>query len=129
MTETKTETSTIKPAELPINEKMVQVMKEYVAEIMTQFKADIEKRLVEEKKSIEDELVNSVRTGLGIQKDPVVHLSEVEGMVRKIVLDNKGEAKKSITETPEKPAQGATAETKIDTETAFSEIIKNKGAI
>jgi len=115
------------PAELPLNQKMMEVMKEYVNTMMQQFKADIEKRMVEEKTAIENELITSVRTGLGIQKDPVVHLSEVEGMVRKIVLTNTPEAKKTLTDTTPPPAPDNNQ--KIDVNAAFTEVIKSKGAL
>jgi len=113
--------------ELPINEKLIAVMKEYMDETMKQFKVDIEKRLTEEKLNIENELVSSVRTGLGIQKDPVIHLSEVESVVRKIVLNNTGEAKKTLTETPDKPSDGDVSKTKPDLEKQFSDLMKNRG--
>jgi hypothetical protein len=123
----KTKTAT---TELPINEKLIAVMKEYMDQVLTEFKADITKRMAEEKVNIENELVSSVRTGLGIQKDPVIHLSEVEGVVRKIVLNTSGEAKKTLTETTDKPSEGdLTKNAKIDIKTQFEQILAGKGAL
>jgi hypothetical protein len=113
--------------ELPINEKLIAVMKEYMNEMMTQFKADVEKRLSEEKLNIENELVSSVRTGLGIQKDPVIHLSEVEGVVRKIVLNSAPEAKKTLTETTDKPSDGDVSKQLPDLDKQFNEMISKRG--
>ena len=117
------------PVDLPLNEKMIQILKEYVETLIVQLKSDVEKRLIQERKAIEDELTTSVRAGLGITKDPAVHLSEVEGMVRKILLDVSPSGKKTITETTDKPAEGDVTKTqKIDVETRFNDMLKNKGA-
>jgi len=117
-----------KSVEMPINEKLIGVMKEYMDEVMKQFKVDIEKRLADEKLAIENELVTSVRTGLGIQKDPVIHLSEVEGVVRKIVLNNAPDVKKTLTETTDKPLEGADLSKQLpDLEKQFSDIMAKKG--
>jgi len=117
-------------ADMPLNEKMVAVIKEYVDAAIAQVKLDVQKRMLEIKKEAEDELVTSVKTGLGLQKDNVVHMSEIEGMVRKILLDAVPPNKKTLTETPDKPAEGDVTKTqKIDMETQFNTLIKSKGAL
>jgi len=93
-------------AEKALGEKLIAVMKEYTDEAISKAKVNTLKRIEEVKKQTEDELIESVRKGLGLSHDPVVHLSEVEGLVRKILLDKTPHAKRTETETPDKPTGG-----------------------
>lgn len=113
-------------------DRVVGVMKEYGETLADQVKKDIQddmKRVVKETK---DELVGSIRKGLGLEKDPVIHLSEVEGIVRKIVLNEKPHGKRSETKIGEKPTEGAEDLGKKivkPAEEMFKDLTKNRTAI
>ena len=95
-------------AEKALGDKLIAVMKEYTDAAVKEAKLNTERRLAEMQKETENELIESIRKGLGLNKDPVVHLSEVEGLIRKIMLDKTPPGKRTETETPEKPSGEAT---------------------
>lgn len=108
---------TQKPQEEAASEKglrnrILAVMKEYGDTLADGIKQDIQDRMDKVVQETRDEMVESLRKGLGLEKDPVVHLSEVEGMVRKIVLDEKPHGKRTETVTKDKPTAGAEDEPK-----------------
>lgn len=117
--------------EKALGEKLIQVMKEYTDASIQKAKENTEKRLAEVQKETEQELIDSIRKGLGLQKDPVVHLSEVEGLVRKILLDKSPHGKRTETITKDKPTEGegAGAKPKIaKSEDIFKKLMEKKGA-
>lgn len=120
-------------AEKGLRDQILSVMKEYGDNLAEQIKKDIKVKMDEVVKQTRDEMVGSLRKGLGLEKDPVVHLSEVEGMVRKIVLDEKPHGKRTETATPDKPAEGSTEALakKIvpSAETIFKDLTKNRAGI
>lgn len=73
-----------------LTEKVVQVMDDYGKMLMTQMKATLEKQMAEVVKSTQDELVTAIRKGVGLDDDPVIHLSEVNSLVRKMLLEKEG---------------------------------------
>jgi hypothetical protein len=94
-------------AEKSLHDQILAVMKDYGNTIVAQVKKDIEAKMQTVIKDTRDEMVTSIRKGLGLEKDPTVHLSEVEDLVRKIILEKSPHGKRSATETPDKPAAGA----------------------
>lgn len=115
--------------EKALGDKLIQVMKEYTDASIQKAKENTEKRLAEVQKETEQELIDSIRKGLGLQKDPVVHLSEVEGLVRKILLEKSPHGKRTETETPEKPTEGPAEKPKIEkSEDIFKKLMQKKGA-
>ena len=99
--------------EKALGEKLIAVMKEYTDDAIKTAKVNTLKRIAEVKKETEEELIQSIRKGLGLEQDPVVHLSEVEGLVRKILLDKEPHGKRTVTDTPAKPSEGAQGAAKI----------------
>ena len=124
---------TPKPPEQALGDKLIAVMKEYTDASIAKAKMNTEKRLAEVQEETEKELIESIRKGLGLQKDPVVHLSEVEGMVRKILLDKEPHGKRTITETGEKPTEGTElTKSKAIVKPAsdiYKSLMENKGSI
>jgi hypothetical protein len=94
-------------AEKGLRNQILGIMKEYGETLADEVKRDIKTEMDKVVKNTKDELVGSIRKGLGLEKDPVVHLSDVEGLVRKIVLDGSEHGKRSETETTDKPTEGA----------------------
>jgi hypothetical protein len=91
----------------------------------------IETRMAAIVKDKEDEAVKALRKGLGLEQDPVVHLSEIEGMVRKIVLDEEPHGKRTETQTPDKPTEGIDlAKSKVPkAEDTFNKLLEQKTVI
>jgi hypothetical protein len=117
-------------AEKALGDKLIAVMKEYTDDAIAKAKVNTIKRIEQVKKETENELIDSIRKGLGLNKDPVVHLSEVEGMVRKIMLGEKPHGKRSETSTPEKPSDGAEDIKKIKSaEEMWKDLTKNRTVI
>lgn len=94
--------------------KLTAVFEEAMEKKLDTFMKRIDDRMNQIAKQKEDEAVEALRKGLGISKDPVVHLSEIEGMVRKIMLEEKPHGKRTETLTKEKPTEGTEPEKKID---------------
>jgi len=117
-------------AEKALGDKLIAVMKEYTDHAIEEAKANTAKRIEAVKNETENELIDSIRKGLGLNKDPVVHLSEVEGLVRKIVLGEKPHGKRTETDIGEKPTEGPEETQKIKSaKTIFKELRKNRSVI
>ncbi len=87
-----------------LTEKVVKVMDDYGAMLMTQMKATLQKQMDEVVKNTQDELVAAIRKGVGLDEDPVIHLSEVSSLVRKMLLEKEaGTGKKTGEETSAGP--------------------------
>lgn len=117
-------------AEKGLRDQILSVMKEYGDTIATQVKKEIETKMQEVVKQTRDEMVKSIRKGLGLEKDPVVHLSDVEKVVREIVLDKSPHGKRTETATPEKPSEGTADLAKSIVKPAddiFKDLQKNRG--
>lgn len=81
---------------LNLTEKVIKVMDDYGTMLMSQMKASLEKQMAEVVAATQDELVAAIRKGVGLDEDPVVHLSEVSSYVRKILLEKEaGDGKKT----------------------------------
>jgi len=121
-----------KPTAIPnLTEQISELMKEYGKTLSEQIKSDIKKEMDKVVEDTKKEAVEAIRRGIGLDKDPVIHLSEVEGMVRKIVLENTESGKRTETVTKDKPAEGPAAEkppVKPATE-IFDELMKKKGTV
>ena len=63
--------------------------------------------MAEEVKKAQDEAVKALKTGLGLTTDPVVHVSEIPEMVRKMLQEGTNDAtKRSQNPIGNKPAEG-----------------------
>ena len=115
-------------AEKNLQTQIIGVMKEYGKTLAEQIKTDIHTQMDKVIKETKDEMVSGIRKGLGLEKDPVLHLSEIEGVVRKIVLDDKPHGKRTETLTKDKPTEGATDEPKTlpSAEDMFKEKLEKK---
>lgn len=114
-------------------DKMVAVFEESMEKKFAIFEKKLEERLSVITKEKEDEAVTALRKGLGLTKDPVIHLSEMEGMVRKILLDKEPHGKRTLTETGDKPTEGAELnKTKAIVPSAkdiYKDLMENKGGL
>lgn len=118
------------PAEKGLRDQILGVMKEYGDTLADQIRKDIEDKMKVVIKETRDEMVTSLRKGLGLEKDPVIHLSEMEGMVRKIILNKEPNDKRTLTKTGDKPAEGDGTPKKLESsEDIFKKLSENKGSI
>ena len=118
-------------AEKNLQTQIIGVMKEYGKTLADQIKTDIRTEMDKVIKETKDEMVKGIRKGLGLEKDPVLHLSEIESVVRKIVLDNKPHGKRTDTLTKEKPTDGTPEEAKKlpSAEDIHKRLLEKKGTI
>ena len=107
-----TQKPTEEAAEKGFMEKMIAVFDEAMEKKMATFWKDVETRMDEAVKKVQDQAVLGLRKGLGISEDPVVHLSEMEGLVRKVVLEASEHGKRTETLTKDKPDEGKEGEPK-----------------
>lgn len=114
-------------------DKMVAVFEESMEKKFAIFEKKLETRLAAVVKEKEDEAVVSLRKGLGLNEDPAIHLSEIEGLVRKILLDKEPHGKRTLTEIGDKPTEGAELnKTKAIVSSAkdiYADLMKNKGGL
>ncbi len=73
--------------DLNLTDKISKVMDDYGSMLITQMEVRLQKRIDEVIAATQDELVGAIRKGVGLDEDPVIHLSEVTSVVRKILLD------------------------------------------
>ncbi len=78
-----------------LTDKVSKVMDDYGKMLITQMEARLQKKIDDVIKSTQDELVASIRKGVGLDDDPVIHLSEVSEVVRKMILKQSGDGKKT----------------------------------
>jgi hypothetical protein len=97
-------------AEKGFMDKMMAVFDEAMEKRMSTFWKQVETKMDEAITKVQDDAVQGLRKGLGINDDPVIHLSEMEGMVRKILLEEKPHGKRTETITKDKPTEGSTDE-------------------
>ncbi len=83
-------------ADMNLTDKVSKVMDDYGTMLIQQMEVRLQKRVDEVIKSTQDELVASIRKGVGLDDDPVIHLSEVSEVVRKMILKQSGDGKKTI---------------------------------
>jgi len=111
---------------LNLTEKVTKMMDEYGNMLIKQLEVRLTARVDELVKSTQDELVASIRKGVGLDKDPVVHLSEVTEVVRKMLLEKDGGDGKQTTDDKGKGPDGKPADDggqpKFDLEKRFSEL-------
>ena len=91
-------------------DKMMLVFEEAMDKKMSTFWTEVEKRMDNAVKKVQEQAITGLRKGLGINEDPVVHLSEIEGLVRKITLEAKDHGKRTETLTKDKPDEGKEGE-------------------
>lgn len=128
----KTEGETKGKTTIPnLTEQISELMKEYGKTLSEQIKHDIKKEMDQVIADTKKEAVEAIRRGIGLDKDPVIHLSEVEGLVRKIVLDNAEPGKRTETVTKEKPTEGPATEKPLIKTAAeiHEELMKKKGTV
>jgi len=114
-------------AEKGLRNQILGVMKEYGEKLADEVKLDIRTEMDKVVKNTKAELVSDIRKGLGLTKDPVIHLSEVEGLVRKIVLNDSEHGKRSETKTGDKPTEGTDDLKKIkSTDEMWKEMTKDR---
>jgi len=108
-----------------LTDKVITVMDDYGKMLMAQMKASLVKQMDEVVKATQDELVAAIRKGVGLEEDPVIHLSEVNALVRKMLLE-KDDGKKTTDDggegPPGKPAEGELR--KFDMDKRFDELMK-----
>ena len=109
--------------------RLMLVFEEAMEKKMSTFWTEVEKRMDEAVKKVQDQAVTGLRKGLGVSEDPVVHLSEIEGLVRKVTLEASGHGKRTETLTKEKPTEGAIGEPKKlpAADDIFKEKLEKKG--
>jgi len=114
-----------------LTEQIAAVMKEYGKTLAEQIKTDIREEMDKVVAETKNEAVEAIRKGLGLAKDPVIHLSEIEGIVRKIVLEKAEPGKRTETATPDKPTEGEDiTKTKLKSaEDLFKEQLAKKGTV
>jgi len=107
---------------LNLTEKITKTMDDYGEMLIKQMEVRLQKRIEEVVASTQDELVGAIRKGVGLEDDPVIHLSEVTSVVRKILLDGDG-GKKTLEKEGGGPP-GDLPETKplFDLEKRFKEL-------
>ena len=103
------------PEHQPLVQSITGMFKDFEAVITKSFEARLKeveanmlKKVAEHVEDIEDEAAKQIRTNLGITEDPVIHLSEVGEIVRKIYLEEAGDKKKSETIIKNRPDEGPT---------------------
>lgn len=112
-----------------LTEKVTKMMDEYGTLLIKQMEARLQTRIDEIVKATQDELVGAIRKGVGLDEDPVIHLSEVTSVVRKMLLE-KDEGKQT-TDTPGDGPGGVKPEDlrKFDLEKRFDELSKGRGVV
>jgi len=113
-------------------QKMIAVFQEAMAQELVKFRAELKTSIDKIVKEQQDEAVKALKEGLGLEKDPVIHTSEIPGMIRKILLETLPSGKRTETTTTDVPAEG-TDVTKTQDKTSsadkmFTEALKTKGA-
>ena len=111
-----------------LTEKIVAVMNDYGETLIKQMEARLMTRVDEVVKATQDELVGAIRKGVGLDEDPVIHLSEVTAVVRKILLDAQTPGKKTG-EVAEKREADTGGVPKIDVAKEFEEMKKARGVV
>ena len=112
---------------LNLTDKVVKVMDEYGKMLMAQMKASLVKQMDEVVKATQDELVAAIRKGVGLEEDPVIHLSEVNALVRKMLLE-KDEGKKTEDGEGGGPDGDESDDPrKFDIAKSFNELTNNRG--
>jgi len=113
--------------DLNLTEKITKVMDDYGSMLIKQMEVRLATRIDEIVKATQDELVGAIRKGVGLDEDPVVHLSEVTSVVRKLLLE-KDEGKKT-TDGDEAGPEGKPVEgelPKFDLEKRFEDVTKGR---
>lgn len=115
--------------DLNLTEKITKMMDEYGTMLIKQMEVRLATRIDEIVAATQDELVGAIRKGVGLEEDPVVHLSEVTSVVRKMLLE-KDEGKKTGDGEGDGPGGPETEEPrKFDLEKRFDELSKGRGVI
>lgn len=108
-------------------DKIMAVFNEAIDKRMNDFWKQVEKKMEDAVNKVQDQAVQSLRKGLGVSEDPVVHLSELPELMRKTILELQPPGKRTETETLEKPA-GDVEKAKVPkAEDRFKELMKNRG--
>jgi len=111
-------------------DRIMAVFNEAIDKRMKDFWTEVEKRMDEAIKKVQAEAVQGLRKGLGVSEDPVIHLSELPELVRKIALEAQPPGKRTETTTTEKPTEGSIETPKIPkAEDRFNELLKARGNI
>jgi len=103
---------------LNLSEKISKMMDDYGGMLIEQMEQRLQKRVDEVVEETQDELVAAIRKGVGLDDDPVIHLSEVSSVVRKILLEKEGGEGKKSTEETEKGPDGHKADG-VETKTGY----------
>ena len=116
-----------------LTDKITKMMDDYGVMLIKQMEARLATRIDEVVAATQDELVAAIRKGVGLDEDPVIHLSEVSAVVRKMLLEKDGGEGKR---TPNDPGAGPGGvppddgnRPKFDLEKRYSDLQKNRGAI
>ena len=87
-------------------QKMIAVFQEAMAQELVKFRAELKTSIDKIVAEQQDEAVKALKDGLGLSKDQTIHMSELPGMVRKILLDSQPSGKRTETTTPDVPIEG-----------------------
>lgn len=111
-------------------DKLMAVFDEAIDLKMQKFWTEVNKRINDAIEKVQDQAVEALRKGMGVSKDPVIHLSELPGLVRKMQLEQQPHGKKTETVTKDKPTEGEPTEKTIPkAEDRFKDLIKDKGVL
>lgn len=115
---------------LNLTDKITKMMDEYGEMLVKQMEARLATRIDEVVAATQDELVGAIRKGVGLEEDPVIHLSEVTSVVRKILLEKDGDGKQTGDDHGKGPAGVAPPDSGMpafDLEARHKEMLMKQG--
>ncbi len=113
--------------DLNLTEKITRVMDDYGTMLINQTEAKLQKKIDEVVAATQDELVSAIRKGVGLTDDPVIHLSEVQEVVRKMFLDQDLGKKTTDVGGDGQPGGETVDPRAFDIEKQYAELTKSRG--
>jgi Rod binding domain-containing protein len=89
---------------MTLTDRIVKMMESYGETMVKEMEANFEVMIKEKAKEQEEALVKGIIRGLGIDQNPVVHLSDLEPTIRKILLESSDAGKRTQT-SGDKPGE------------------------
>lgn len=78
----------IKNADLGLTQRIEGVVKDYFSKLETNLTKMIDDKLKTLVKAKETEVEQALRKSFGLEKDPVIHASELPGLIRRLQVEN-----------------------------------------
>lgn len=132
MTETETKETveqTVKKEETAI-EGFVKIMREFGAKIAEDTRKDLITEIQKVREEAIDDAKTAIREGLGLTKEKISWTTgEIEGLVRKILLEETGDQKRSETIIKDKPIETDEPPKIKRAAEMFEELNKNRGVV